>query len=183
MSSQSRSDRRFTRRDRYLGQSFSPSESSLISAFGFSNQSMSPVSRGHSTTRRSRGCDPASTGIATDSSAQFASEVLSIAAQDSERVVSLLQSCTALLFVLGLRPVGVSHGCDHPPAVTEIPTPIDRPGRFKLYLLSKGYVLQYQLTTSTGPTLALSVERSPRLTHGDCTTGWPRTASQRRPRR
>jgi ABC-type Fe3+-hydroxamate transport system substrate-binding protein len=28
------------------------------------------------------------------------------------RVVSLLPSCTEVLFALGQRPVGVSHGCD-----------------------------------------------------------------------
>lgn len=38
------------------------------------------------------------------------------------RVVSLLPSCTELLFELGVRPVGVSHSCDYPPSVTEIPT-------------------------------------------------------------
>ncbi len=37
------------------------------------------------------------------------------------RVVSLLPSCTEVLFVLGVDPVGVSHSCDHPPAVSEIP--------------------------------------------------------------
>ncbi len=49
------------------------------------------------------------------------------------RVVSLLPSCTELLFALGLRPVGVSHSCDHPPSVAEIPTvtstPVDYAGR------------------------------------------------------
>jgi len=38
------------------------------------------------------------------------------------RVVSLLPSCTEILFALGVEPVGVSHSCDHPPAVDSIPT-------------------------------------------------------------
>ena len=38
------------------------------------------------------------------------------------RVVSLLPSCTEILFALGVEPVGVSHSCDHPPAVDAIPT-------------------------------------------------------------
>lgn len=37
------------------------------------------------------------------------------------RVVSLLPSCTEVLFALGVDPVGVSHSCDHPPAVGEVP--------------------------------------------------------------
>ena len=49
------------------------------------------------------------------------------------RVVSLLPSCTEVLFALGQRPVGVSHSCDHPPAVTELPTvtstPVEYTGR------------------------------------------------------
>lgn len=43
------------------------------------------------------------------------------------RVVSLLPSCTELLFALGLPPVGVSHSCDHPPSVAEIPTVTSTP--------------------------------------------------------
>jgi len=38
------------------------------------------------------------------------------------RVVSLLPSCTELLFAMGVEPVGVSHSCDHPQAVEDIPT-------------------------------------------------------------
>ena len=38
------------------------------------------------------------------------------------RVVSLLPSCTEVLFALGVEPVGVSHSCDHPEAVADIPT-------------------------------------------------------------
>ncbi|ERH06273.1 MAG: ABC-type Fe3+-hydroxamate transport system, periplasmic component [Halonotius sp. J07HN4] len=38
------------------------------------------------------------------------------------RVVSLLPSCTEVLFAVGVEPVGVSHSCDHPPAVDSIPT-------------------------------------------------------------
>jgi len=38
------------------------------------------------------------------------------------RVVSLLPSCTEILFALGVEPVGVSHSCDHPQAVEDIPT-------------------------------------------------------------
>jgi iron complex transport system substrate-binding protein len=38
------------------------------------------------------------------------------------RVVSLLPSCTEVLFALGVEPVGVSHSCDHPGAVADIPT-------------------------------------------------------------
>jgi len=38
------------------------------------------------------------------------------------RIVSLLPSCTEILFALGVEPVGVSHSCDHPPAVEDIPT-------------------------------------------------------------
>ena len=38
------------------------------------------------------------------------------------RVVSLLPSCTEVLFALGVEPVGVSHSCDHPPAVDSIPS-------------------------------------------------------------
>jgi len=38
------------------------------------------------------------------------------------RVVSLLPSCTEILFALGVEPVGVSHSCDHPQAVEAIPT-------------------------------------------------------------
>ena len=49
------------------------------------------------------------------------------------RVVSLLPSCTEVLFALGQRPVGVSHSCDYPPAVTELPavtsTPVEYTGR------------------------------------------------------
>ena len=49
------------------------------------------------------------------------------------RVVSLLPSCTEVLFRLGIRPVGVSHSCDHPPVVTELPTvtstPVEYTGR------------------------------------------------------
>jgi iron complex transport system substrate-binding protein len=49
------------------------------------------------------------------------------------RVVSLLPSCTEVLFALGQRPVGVSHSCDHPLAVTELPavtsTPVEYTGR------------------------------------------------------
>lgn len=49
------------------------------------------------------------------------------------RVVSLLPSCTEVLFALGRRPVGVSHSCDHPPSVGDIPavtsTTIDYAGR------------------------------------------------------
>jgi len=43
------------------------------------------------------------------------------------RVVSLLLSCTEVLFALGQRPAGVSHSCDHPPAVTEVPTVTSTP--------------------------------------------------------
>ena len=43
-------------------------------------------------------------------------------ARQGVRVVSLLPSCTELLFELGLPPVGVSHSCDRPPSVAEIPT-------------------------------------------------------------
>lgn len=49
------------------------------------------------------------------------------------RIVSLLPSCTEVLFALGVRPVGVSHSCDHPPSVAEIPTvtstPVEYTGR------------------------------------------------------
>jgi len=38
------------------------------------------------------------------------------------RVVSLSPSCTEVLFALGVEPVGVSHSCDHPEAVADIPT-------------------------------------------------------------
>jgi iron complex transport system substrate-binding protein len=38
------------------------------------------------------------------------------------RVVSLLPSCTEVLFALGVEPVGVSRSCDHPEAVADIPT-------------------------------------------------------------
>ena len=38
------------------------------------------------------------------------------------RVASLLPSATETLFALGVEPVGVSHSCDHPPAVRELPT-------------------------------------------------------------
>lgn len=38
------------------------------------------------------------------------------------RIVSLLPSCSEILFALGSEPVGVSHSCDHPPAVNDIPT-------------------------------------------------------------
>ena len=38
------------------------------------------------------------------------------------RIVSLLPSCTEVLFALGVEPVGVSHSCDHPEAVADIPT-------------------------------------------------------------
>ena len=38
------------------------------------------------------------------------------------RVVSLLPSCTEILFALGVKPIGVSHSCDHPEAVADIPT-------------------------------------------------------------
>lgn len=37
------------------------------------------------------------------------------------RVVSLLPSATELLFALGIEPLGVSHGCDYPPAAREKP--------------------------------------------------------------
>lgn len=36
--------------------------------------------------------------------------------------VSLLPSRTEVLFALGIERVGVSHSCDHPPAVADIPT-------------------------------------------------------------
>ncbi|TKX73407.1 cobalamin-binding protein [Halorubrum sp. GN11_10-6_MGM] len=38
------------------------------------------------------------------------------------RVASLLPSATETLFALGVEPVGVSHSCDHPPAVHDLPT-------------------------------------------------------------
>ena len=38
------------------------------------------------------------------------------------RVASLLPSATETLFALGVEPVGVSHGCDHPPAASDRPT-------------------------------------------------------------
>ena len=38
------------------------------------------------------------------------------------RVVSLLPSCTEILFALGVEPIAVSHSCDHPQAVEDIPT-------------------------------------------------------------
>ncbi len=38
------------------------------------------------------------------------------------RVVSLLPSATECLVALGVEPVGVSHSCDHPPRVRELPT-------------------------------------------------------------
>jgi iron complex transport system substrate-binding protein len=48
------------------------------------------------------------------------------------RVVSFLPSATEMLYTLGVEPVGVSHECDHPPAVEGLPTvnssPIDPDG-------------------------------------------------------
>ncbi len=41
------------------------------------------------------------------------------------RVVTTLPSVTELVATLGLTPVGVSHECDYPPAVTELPTVTD----------------------------------------------------------
>lgn len=38
------------------------------------------------------------------------------------RVVSVFPSGTELLYSLNIEPVGVSHQCDYPPAVTELPT-------------------------------------------------------------
>jgi len=38
------------------------------------------------------------------------------------RVVSLLPSATEIVHALGIEPVGVSHECDHPPRVTELPS-------------------------------------------------------------
>lgn len=37
------------------------------------------------------------------------------------RVVSLLPSATEIVCALGVEPVGVSHECDYPPAVSEVP--------------------------------------------------------------
>ena len=39
-----------------------------------------------------------------------------------QRVVSLLPSATETLCALGVEPVGVTHECDYPPEVTELPT-------------------------------------------------------------
>ena len=39
-----------------------------------------------------------------------------------QRVVSLLPSATETLCALGVEPVGVTHECDYPPAVTDLPT-------------------------------------------------------------
>jgi iron complex transport system substrate-binding protein len=38
------------------------------------------------------------------------------------RAVTLLPSATETLFALGVEPVGVSHSCDRPPAVRDLPT-------------------------------------------------------------
>ena len=38
------------------------------------------------------------------------------------RVVTLLPSATEIVCALGVDPVGVSHECDHPPRVTELPS-------------------------------------------------------------
>ncbi len=38
------------------------------------------------------------------------------------RVASLLPSATETPFALGIEPVGVSHGCDQPPATRSLPT-------------------------------------------------------------
>ena len=38
------------------------------------------------------------------------------------RVATLLPSATETLFALGVEPVGVSHSCDRPPAVRDLPT-------------------------------------------------------------
>lgn len=47
--------------------------------------------------------------------------------QDStDRVVSLLPAATELCYALGVEPVGVTAGCDHPPAVTDLPV-VSRP--------------------------------------------------------
>jgi iron complex transport system substrate-binding protein len=37
------------------------------------------------------------------------------------RVVSLLPSATEIVYALGVEPVGVSHGCDYPPAARDLP--------------------------------------------------------------
>ena len=41
------------------------------------------------------------------------------------RVVSLLPSATEMCYALGVEPVGVSHECDYPPPVRELPSVID----------------------------------------------------------
>ena len=74
------------------------------------------------------------TGHRTGSSALVAGEVFICSrVRRRVRVVSLLPSCTEVLFRLGIRPVGVSHSCDHPPVVTELPTvtstPVEYTGR------------------------------------------------------
>jgi iron complex transport system substrate-binding protein len=72
------------------------------------------------------------------------------------RVASLLPSATETLFALGVEPVGVSHSCDHPPAVRGLPTltstVVDHEGR------SAGEV-DAQMRSVEGAVYDLAVDR------------------------
>lgn len=72
------------------------------------------------------------------------------------RVVSLLPSCTEILFALGVKPVGVSHSCDYPSAVSEIPAVTSTVVEYEDHSAGE---IDAQMQSVTGAVYDLNVDR------------------------